>query len=190
MSYTIYTTPAYILEKYETGEHDITLLLMTRDHGLLYVRATGVRKGTSKMRMHIHTWSHVSVSLVQGRLWRLTGIETLQTYDFIKNYTVTSVMVKIIHTVKLLHSGEHHGVFEYELFDRLVQTSMHVEDGDMSAFEIWSMIQILAVYGYWDEQVFSSQSSFDSNTVFYINGIQKVLIQAINRSLAATQLVS
>jgi recombinational DNA repair protein (RecF pathway) len=54
MSYTIYTTPAYILEKYETGEHDITLLLMTRDHGLLYVRATGMRKGTSKMRMHLH----------------------------------------------------------------------------------------------------------------------------------------
>lgn len=189
MSYTIYTTPAYILEKYETGEHDITLLLMTRNHGLLYVRATGVRKGTSKMRMHLHLWGQVQVSLVQGRIWRLTGVELLRAYPFTDIEYMTSILARLIHTVKRLHQGSHEGVHEYELVDMIMQTSGQVLDEDKEIFEIWAMIQILAVYGYWDDEKFSHKNPFDSASVFYIQGLRRELLVSINQALAATQLI-
>jgi Recombination protein O N terminal len=75
--YTTYTTEAFVCSREAVGEGDFQILLFTREFGLLYARAAGVRKESSKLRYSLSTEGCLSVSLVRGvRGWRLVGAES------------------------------------------------------------------------------------------------------------------
>ena len=78
--YQKYHTEALVLGSYANGEADKTVVLYTRDFGLVRARATGVRTEKSRMRYAIQHYSHTHVSLIRGkRGWRLAGAIALRT---------------------------------------------------------------------------------------------------------------
>ncbi len=78
MSIEKYTTPTFVLASYENGEHDRMYKLFTRDFGLVFAKATSVRKLESKLRAHLQTGRMSRVTLVKGReVWRITGGEEM-----------------------------------------------------------------------------------------------------------------
>lgn len=71
-----YSTESFILASYETAEHDRTYKLFTKDFGLIFARATSVRKLESKLRTHLQVGRMCRVTLVKGKdVWRITGSE-------------------------------------------------------------------------------------------------------------------
>lgn len=76
MAYQVYTTDAIVCGSSERGEHDRSLLMFTRDAGMLWARAAGARGIKSKLRYALQDFSRVKVSLVRGKQsWRVTGVE-------------------------------------------------------------------------------------------------------------------
>jgi hypothetical protein len=71
-----YATEGFVLTSFESGEHDKTFKLFTREFGLILARATSIRKLESKLRAHLHTGRISYVTLVKGKeIWRITGSE-------------------------------------------------------------------------------------------------------------------
>lgn len=74
-----YTTQTFIIQTYESGEHDKMYKLFTRDFGLIFAKATSIRKLESKLRAHMHVGRMSLVTLVKGKeVWRLTGAEEVR----------------------------------------------------------------------------------------------------------------
>lgn len=76
---------ALIVARRNVGEADRLITCFTKEHGLLEVRASGVRKIPSRRGGHVEPFTHVLgiISGVPGRLY-VAGVETLDSYDHLK----------------------------------------------------------------------------------------------------------
>ena len=69
----LHHTEAYVLGSSPKGEDSKLLRLYTRELGLVYAHAQGVRKLSSKLRFTLQDFSLATVDLVRGReIWRVT----------------------------------------------------------------------------------------------------------------------
>ena len=70
----IFHVEAIVLTTYATNEASKTVVLFTKELGMVKVRAQGVRKSTAKLRSHIIDYSFIKADLVKGRgMWRMTS---------------------------------------------------------------------------------------------------------------------
>ena len=84
-----YSTESFILDAYESREHDKTYKLFTKDFGLIFARATSVRKLESKLRTHLQVGRMTQVTLVKGKdIWRITGSEEYHRESLLRNDVV------------------------------------------------------------------------------------------------------
>lgn len=81
-----YATECFVLASYEAGEHDMTYKLFTEEFGLIFARATSVRKLESKLRAHIKPGHLTRVTLVKGKeVWRITGSEEIVCHGILRH---------------------------------------------------------------------------------------------------------
>jgi DNA repair protein RecO len=72
--YAIHTTPGFIIESRPSGEAGKLLSIFTRDLGLVWAIAQGIRLEKSKLRYHTQEYSFSEFSFVRGKeFWRLTS---------------------------------------------------------------------------------------------------------------------
>jgi DNA repair protein RecO len=70
----IYTTPAVVIDSYDSKDSNKTYRLVTQEFGVVTATAQSVREEKSKMRYALQPLSYVTVSLVLGKVgWRITG---------------------------------------------------------------------------------------------------------------------
>jgi recombinational DNA repair protein (RecF pathway) len=71
-----YTSQSFVIDSFDHGEHDKVIKLFTREYGMLFARATSIRKLESKMRPHLIPRKKCLVTLVQGKeVWRIVGVQ-------------------------------------------------------------------------------------------------------------------
>jgi recombinational DNA repair protein (RecF pathway) len=76
--HTIYHTKAVIIKSLPSGESNKLFWLFTQELGLIVAVATGVRKGTAKLKGQLVDYAFIDVDLVKGKdVWRLVSA-TLQ----------------------------------------------------------------------------------------------------------------
>lgn len=81
MAYATYTTEAIVCGTNDRNTVDRSFLLFTREGGMLYAQARGVRRETSKQRSALQDFTRVRVSLIRGQSgWRVGSIEALENY--------------------------------------------------------------------------------------------------------------
>lgn len=72
--HAIHTTPGFIIESRPLGEAGKLLSIFTRDLGLVWAIAQGIRLEKSKLRYHSQEYSFGEFSFVRGKeFWRLTS---------------------------------------------------------------------------------------------------------------------
>jgi len=72
--HAIHTTPGFVIDSRPHGEAGKLLSLFTRDYGLVFASAQGIRLEKSKLRYHTQEYSFGTFSLVRGKeYWRLTS---------------------------------------------------------------------------------------------------------------------
>ena len=70
----IYHTEGIILGSKNYGEAGKCYYIFTRDLGMIYASAQGVRKMSSKLRFILQDFAYVKIDLVQGKdFWRVTS---------------------------------------------------------------------------------------------------------------------
>lgn len=81
MSYSTYTTEAIVCGTHNRQTTDRSFLLFTRDGGMLYAEARGVRREGSKQRSALQDFTRVRISLIRGKAgWRVGSVEALENY--------------------------------------------------------------------------------------------------------------
>src|SRR5689334_25274975 len=109
---------ALILARRNIGEADRVVTCLTKEYGLLQLRASGVRKIPSRRGGHIEPFTHVwgIISGSPGRLY-LAGVETLDYYEGLRQdeQALDQAQQLVNHVLALLPEEEP----QPELFDAL-----------------------------------------------------------------------
>ncbi len=71
----IYHTEGIILGSKNFGEAGRYYFIFTRELGMIYASAQGVRKMSSKLRFVLQDFAYLKIDLIQGKdFWRITSV--------------------------------------------------------------------------------------------------------------------
>ena len=100
----IYHTEGLILGSKNYKEADKYYYIFTKDLGMVYATAQGVRKMSSRLRYILQDFSYVKIDLVEGRdLWRVTSASKTNKFEKIpKDRSKLQIFYKISKLVKKL----------------------------------------------------------------------------------------
>ena len=103
----IHHTEGIILGSRNFGEAGEYYSIFTRDLGMIYASAQGVRKMSSKLRFILQDFVYVKNDLVQGKdFWRVTSAsKTNQLEQIYKNRATFKVVSNIANLLKRLLAG-------------------------------------------------------------------------------------
>src|SRR3989344_5419541 len=104
--YQKYNTESLVLGSRESGESDRTIVLFTKDFGLVRARASSVRGEKSKMRYALQNYTLSNASLVRGkRGWRVAGAVALRlAIGDVRGISAFARISELV--VRLVHGGE------------------------------------------------------------------------------------
>ncbi len=190
----IYHTESFVLASRPTGEDSKTLVLYTRELGLVHARAQALRKLSSKLRYTLQDYSRAQVDLVRGKeVWRITTAVPLDTHsDIRKDIEKGGVLARVASLIARLCAGEDPNP---EVFAALVDMVSMLEERSVSAetlrsIELFCVARILIALGYLNRTILSDISEGSvvipetlSDPVF-----RKSLLVQINQAMAEAQL--
>lgn len=149
-----YVTQAIVIEAYDSGEHDRSYKLFTREHGLLIAHAKSVRKLESKLRAHVLPRTISLVTLVQGReVWRLVGAEE-QSQPAVYIHEVTQLLKRFIKGVGA----------QKTLYDRLMAFLEIASTYDEQKARLLLCYLVLVDLGYADAKVIGVKNMEEYDT--------------------------
>ncbi len=192
----IHHTEAFVLGSRPKGEDSKLLILFTRELGLVYAHAQGVRKLSSKLRFTLQDFSRAQVDLVRGKeIWRVTTAVPVRSYaSLVRDRDSERILARIASLLTRLVAGEEANV---EVFDALSRAYALLETAgrsaeDSRALELLSVARILVALGYLSRStpgiVSEPASAGEMPQEFSDIAYQHRLIRDINQALAASQL--
>lgn len=154
MNHHTYNTEAIVLSSSAVGEADRTVWLLTRELGLLVVRARSARKEKSKMRYALQNYSVCIVSLVRGKaIWRVTGAVLKYTfYTDLKNTDTLHIATKVSNLIERFVPREEDNEVLFEILSKGLQNLIQ-EKENTAISEILLVAQILNELGYLPDEV-------------------------------------
>ncbi len=142
----IYHTEGIILGSKNYGETGRYYSIFTRDLGMVYASAQGVRKVSSKLRFVLQDFAYVKVDLVQGKdFWRVTSAsKTNMLGGLTKNRGTFEVFFNIAKLLKRLLAGiEKNEVLFTDLVNNLTILEKIDKKDDLRNIEVIIVLRIL-----------------------------------------------
>ena len=189
----IYHTEGIILGSRNFGETGKYYSIFTRDLGLVYASAQGVRKMSSKLRFVLSDYSHIKVDLVKGKdIWRVTSASKTSKLENILTHKDNFVIfVSILNLLKRLLAGQEANEL---LFTDLLK-GFHIlektKKEDLKNIEIIIVLRMLNNLGYIGAGKVGEniiKSPFEEDLVFKISKDRVKILEQINRALKETHL--
>lgn len=190
----IYHTEGIILGSRNYGEAGKCFYIFTRELGMIYASAQGVRKMSSKLRYVLQDFSYVKVDLVRGKdFWRVTSSsKTNELEDFTHKVASLQVFSNVARLLKRLLAGEEKNEI---LFDDLLRGLKVLEKTnsipEIRNVEVLLVLRVLYHLGYvgGGESVGEyTVSPFEDELVFEISKNRARVLEHINKALRETQL--
>jgi len=191
----IYTTKAIIIKSVSIGEANKYYFLLTQDLGFIRASAQGVRLDKSKLKGHLQDFCLISVSLVKGKdIWRITGAETLERGDFLKNINKLIAIKNIFSLLtRLLHGEEKNEPLFRSIessYNYLIKNELSLEN--IKNLETITVLRILYYLGYFKKTFdlldFVKNDELSLNILDLFNDKKKMAILDINNALNETHL--
>ncbi|OIO32645.1 MAG: hypothetical protein COZ49_00295 [Candidatus Yonathbacteria bacterium CG_4_10_14_3_um_filter_47_65] len=196
MSYHIYRSPAIILTYFDIGESSRLLRLFTKEFGIVFARAQGVRELRSKQRYNLRSLSLINIDMVRGRgSWRIISAETRRSFSSImgdekKREAIAAPLLLL----KKMFVGE---TADSGLFDDVICGMAFLEKGiflkeELRDFEVLFVSKILYHLGYWeahasDRELFSGDS-WSIDAFASMRPLRRELVARINQAISAAHL--
>lgn len=176
LMYSIYTTPALILDSKPHGDNDTILTILTKEFGLLRAVANGLRKEASKLRFSLQIFSVSDISLVKGKsMWRVTNAKHVDSLVGDNNVVLEKVKLTIL---RLVH-GEEVG----DLYN-IITNGLNVETADKEGLERILVLRILNELGYIEGkglEIFLQDSSISEELITSSEEKKKEIVKVINK---------
>lgn len=191
MAYPIYTTPGFVLASYKTGEADKLLQIFTRDLGVVFAKATGIRKLESKLRGHIQDYNVGLFSMVHGKSgWKLTNGDVYDSKNGNLSIRQKASLSRIASLLKRLYVGEEPNEKLFESVINFFSHEMFLKEEKLGVFELVLGIHILGHLGYvGDDSIVSNIFAMgdEIDTELILKEKNKI-ISEINKALAGSHL--
>lgn len=190
----IYHTEGIILSSSNFGEAGKYYNIFTRDLGMVYACAQGVRKMSSKLRYVLQDFSYIKLDLVVGKnIFRITtASKTGKLEKLTRQIDNFKILVNITNLLKRLLAGVEPNEI---LFDELLQGLQILEKTktkeDLHNIEIILVLRILNNLGYiGSDDVLQNliKSPFEDNLIFEIPKWRTQVLRQINKALRETHL--
>ena len=181
----IHHTEAIVLGSRPKGEDSKILILYTRELGLIYAHAQGIRKLSSKLRFTLQDFSRANVDLVRGKeIWRVTTASPIASYQEISHSEKSGkIIARTASLVMRLVKGEEANEEVFRALTRAYDLlSLKSEKLDYKVIELLSVARILIALGY------LSRDTEQGEPLFTDVAYQHRLIRDINQALAESQL--
>lgn len=183
----IFHTHGFILGSVGHGEANKTLVIYTRELGLVRARAQGIRLAKSKLRFGLQDFSYAKIDLVRGKeIWRVTSATTIDTFPYARaNKNTVLLMAQISKLIERLCNGEE---ANNRIFDEVIQAFYLLDDPEIKketceSIEIYLVLRIVHNLGYvgeseiltkylgdeWSEEQLTSVLTEKTNILGHIN---------------------
>ncbi|MBU0998947.1 DNA repair protein RecO [Patescibacteria group bacterium] len=190
----IYHTEGLILGSKNFGEAGKYYYIFTRDLGMVYASAQGVRKMSSKLRFVLQDFSYIKLDLVQGKdFWRITSAgKTNKLERLTKNHGTFAVFFNIAKLLKRLLVGiECNEILFIELINSLSVLEKTEAREDLQNLEAIIVLRILNNLGYiGGNEILQNliKSPFEENLIFEFSKARSQVLRQINQALKETHL--
>ena len=198
----IYHTEGIILGNKNYGEAGKCFYIFTRDLGMIYASAQGVRKMSSKLRFILQDYAYVKIDLVAGRdFWRVgSASKTNKLEKLTKNPGTFAVVSNIANLLKRLLAGvEKNETLFLDLINGLtILEKISTQGGpasgwgkDLRNIETIIVLRILNNLGYIGENEKLQnliKSPFEENLIYEVSKSRPQVLSQINKALKETHL--
>jgi DNA repair protein RecO (recombination protein O) len=190
----IYHTEGIILGSKNFGEAGKYYSIFTRDLGMVYASAQGVRKMSSRLRFVLQDFAYVKIDLVQGKdFWRVTSAsKTNALGQLSKNSEIFEIFSNIANLLKRLLTGvEPNEALFLDLISGLSILEKIEAREDLRNVEAVIVLRILNNLGYigGNETLQNLvKSPFEPNLIFEISQSRTQVLRQINKALKETHL--
>lgn len=186
--YQKYQTDAIVLCSYERGEADRVYALYSREFGLVWARASAVRRESSRMRYALQSFSHASISLVRGsRGWRLTGAAAL-----VHAGRGVAVMGRISNLLRRLVGGEEKNDYLFTTLIEAKEALDREEDALHGAIELVCVARVLYSLGYLSTEALGSalfvHTAYSHDALQAAESERVKLLSSVNHALSESHL--
>lgn len=189
----IYHTQGIVLSSRNFGETGKTYALFTRDLGMVYATAQGVRKMSSKLRFVLQDFAYLKIDLVKGKdFWRITSVSRTDELEKLSRPGTFPIFANIARLLKRLLSGEE---ANEELFNDLLQGLSVLEKAEtkeeLENTEAILVLRILYRLGYigaGETLEDFTQSPFAEELLFKVSKNRAKILRQINQALKETHL--
>ncbi|MFH1608650.1 MAG: DNA repair protein RecO [Patescibacteria group bacterium] len=190
----IYHTEGIILGSQNFGEAGKYYSVFTRDLGMVYASAQGVRKISSKLRFVLQDFSYVKIDFVKGKdFWRITSAsKTNKLEEISKRSEALEVFFNISRLLKRLLAGEEVNAV---LFDDLLNGLFILEKcetvEELRNVEMIIVLRVLHNLGYIggnDEVDNIVKSPFEQDVIFKVSKNRNKILSEINKALRESHL--
>lgn len=190
----IYHTEGIILGSKNYGETGKYYSIFTKDLGMVYASAQGIRKMSSKLRFILQDFTYIKLDLVKGKdFWRITTASKTNKLEKLSDPKIFEVFVNICKLLKRLLTGEGaNEVLFLDLLDGLfILEKSHNNTDELRSAEAIIVLRILNNLGYigGDKDLKDFiKSPFEKNLIFKATTNRIKILQHINKALKETHL--
>ena len=190
----IYHTEGLILGSRNYGEAGKYYFIFTRDLGMVYASAQGVRKISSKLRYVLQDFSYVKLDLVRGKdFWRLISASKTNSLENISKHPETlTVFANISRLLKRLLAGEEaNEILFVDLLKGLEILEKTEKKEELRNLEAVIVLRMLNNLGYIGGNISLQnliKSPFEENLVFEASKNRTEILSEINKALQETHL--
>jgi DNA repair protein RecO len=189
----IYHTEGIILGSNNFGETGKYYAIFTRDLGMVYASAQGVRKMSSKLRFVLQDFAYLKIDLVKGKdFWRVTNASKTNKLEKLSEPEIFEVFVNISKLLKRLLTGEDPNK---DLFIDLLKGLFILEKSktkdELRNIEAIIVLRILNNLGYiGGNEVLQDfiKSPFEEDIIFKVSESRAKILYQINKALKETHL--
>ena len=201
----IYHTEGLILGSKNSGECGKYYFIFTRDLGMIYATAQGVRKMSSKLRFVLQDFSYLKIDFVKGKdFWRITSASKTNKLEKLSRPETFKVFVNISKLLKRLLAGEDPNkdlfldlinglsVLEKVGTKEPARNATHsVAGGELRNIEAIIVLRILNNLGYiGGNEILKDfiKSPFEEDLIFKVSESRAKILYQINKALKETHL--
>lgn len=189
----IYHTEGIILGSGDFGETGKYYSIFTRDLGMIYASAQGVRKMSSKLRFILQDFSYLKIDLVRGKdFWRITSASKTNKLEKLSQPETFEVFINISKLLKRLLAGEDPN---RDLFMDLINGLSVLEKSktpeELRNVEAIIVLRVLNNLGYiGGNEILKDfiKSPFEEDLVFKASENRTKILHQINKALKETHL--
>lgn len=168
--------------------------IFTKDLGMIYASAQGVRKMASKLRFILQDFNYVKIDLVRGKdFWRVTSASKTNLLENLpKRPETLEIFANISRLLKRLLAGEEaNEALFMDLISGLSVLEKVETESELRDIEAITVLRILGNLGYIGGNKSIAgliKSPFENMSMLEISKSRKVILQQINKALQETHL--